>query len=586
LNYCLDVKRLWSLLDIESALAALAYKPAWPHHMVHGATVTSDMQDDARQSLASSSSELDYYLHSNGRESTNGHRIKSSTYNPASEAETSQSGYALNGDSHVLRNASNTFSPIQEEESWHEHHDRLQRDMPADINWSGANGHRHVHGSEGQNTASQYMQQPSQASAQGQPPSLHVLEPSPAINHGTASTSTASAVTPCSTGLPEQEEHLNPDALLVQKTYARIDQIGGIPRDGFVDGVELTRERRTQSSINGYLDPILAASWGPSSSNEHLRTDSAPHTRRKSEGASNGLLSVDGARYPPATDGERRRKVSAASRAASTQAPQEEAAELQFLQKVDRYGFFTPSYLSSTSGRLVLLPKEPCLDLPKKKLNSKSKGKGKVKHNDTVSLPSPYIQLPDGQSNGRGEQTRNNSPRSSLIPPSVGMSASTSMTSISSLAGQPVAQTANDVKEPLRIVKWCDEMLVPARRDQGGNVMSWKFRDDIISSENKLQRRIRKGIPDRWRLAAWEALLQRMKAKSGKGPDMTTLERRFYVRIYPHTDFNVHRMLNVERLQQELILEPCEHDVQIDLDVPRTISGHLYFHTRYGLGWA
>jgi hypothetical protein len=36
--------------------------------------------------------------------------------------------------------------------------------------------------------------------------------------------------------------------------------------------------------------------------------------------------------------------------------------------------------------------------------------------------------------------------------------------------------------------------------------------------------------------------------------------------------------------EQDAILEPCEHDVQIDLDVPRTISGHLYFHTRYGLG--
>ena len=29
---------------------------------------------------------------------------------------------------------------------------------------------------------------------------------------------------------------------------------------------------------------------------------------------------------------------------------------------------------------------------------------------------------------------------------------------------------------------------------------------------------------------------------------------------------------------------PSAQDVQIDLDVPRTISGHVLFHTRYGQG--
>lgn len=35
---------------------------------------------------------------------------------------------------------------------------------------------------------------------------------------------------------------------------------------------------------------------------------------------------------------------------------------------------------------------------------------------------------------------------------------------------------------------------------------------------------------------------------------------------------------------QSLEAKPSEQDVQIDLDVPRTISGHLTFHTRYGHG--
>lgn len=30
--------------------------------------------------------------------------------------------------------------------------------------------------------------------------------------------------------------------------------------------------------------------------------------------------------------------------------------------------------------------------------------------------------------------------------------------------------------------------------------------------------------------------------------------------------------------------KPSSYDIQIDLDVPRTISGHILFRTRYGLG--
>lgn len=32
------------------------------------------------------------------------------------------------------------------------------------------------------------------------------------------------------------------------------------------------------------------------------------------------------------------------------------------------------------------------------------------------------------------------------------------------------------------------------------------------------------------------------------------------------------------------IEKPSSYDIQIDLDVPRTISGHVLFRTRYGLG--
>ena len=35
---------------------------------------------------------------------------------------------------------------------------------------------------------------------------------------------------------------------------------------------------------------------------------------------------------------------------------------------------------------------------------------------------------------------------------------------------------------------------------------------------------------------------------------------------------------------QSDIEKPSSYDIQIDLDVPRTISGHVLFRTRYGLG--
>lgn len=381
-------------------------------------------------------------------------------------------------------------------------------------------------------------------------PSLQVsIPPSPsasttALAHGKSShllgaSANAAGPGPASAAATTstQDEHVTPDALLVQQTYARIDEIGGIPRDGFVDGVELTRERRTQASINGYLDPILAASWGPSASFDRLsETAASTPGRRRSEGASTSLLSVPdvGIRGPSSVHHfDRSRKASAASRAASTKAPEEEEAELRLLEKVDRYGFFTPSYLTTTSGRLVLLAKGPCLDIPKK-LSSPSKGKANKQTSRSSggdALPSPYINLPPGSGHSQQGDSRATSRRTSLQPPpsSQALSTSTSFSSLRSLNGAPLAQSVNSTKEPTRILKWYDEMLVPARRDQGGNVAAWKLSDEMRRDEDKLQRRIRKGIPDRWRLAAWEALLSRMREKSGKGPELAYLERRFYV---------------------------------------------------------
>ena len=94
-------------------------------------------------------------------------------------------------------------------------------------------------------------------------------------------------------------------------------------------------------------------------------------------------------------------------------------------------------------------------------------------------------------------------------------------------------------------------------RDRGGNIESWGVKPSKV---HKLRRRVYKGIPDRWRSAAWEVLMNNF-AKSGPR-ELVKLDERY--------------RLDLDR--------PSSYDIQIDLDVPRTISGHVLFRTRYGLG--
>jgi hypothetical protein len=100
-------------------------------------------------------------------------------------------------------------------------------------------------------------------------------------------------------------------------------------------------------------------------------------------------------------------------------------------------------------------------------------------------------------------------------------------------------------------------MLEPTVRDPGGNVLQWGVR---TSKRGKFRERVYKGIPDCWRSAAWEMMINGM---SGAG------------------------LVEVERLSREYedhLQQPSTYDIQIDLDVPRTIGGHVMFRTRYGQG--
>ncbi|KAG6872769.1 hypothetical protein C0995_006808 [Termitomyces sp. Mi166 len=113
-------------------------------------------------------------------------------------------------------------------------------------------------------------------------------------------------------------------------------------------------------------------------------------------------------------------------------------------------------------------------------------------------------------------------------------------------------------KEPGRLAKWT-RMMAPLSRDAGANVLAWGVRP---GKDAKLRRRVYKGVPDAWRRASWDFLMGRYSSL-GPGPrEMRELEREY----------------------AEALERPSEYDVQIDLDVPRTISGNIMFRTRYGAG--
>ncbi|KAI0323066.1 rab-GTPase-TBC domain-containing protein [Amylostereum chailletii] len=174
------------------------------------------------------------------------------------------------------------------------------------------------------------------------------------------------------------------------------------------------------------------------------------------------------------------------------------AQELEMLASLDRYGFFT----GPNHDRLVLLP--------------------------SAALAKPLA----------------------LMTTAI----TTSTPTAQALSSLP--SPAPPIHEAERMEKW-GRMLQPKQRDPGGNIESWGVH---AAKTHKLRRRVYKGIPDRWRSAAWAALMRDF-AKSG-ARDIGLLAEEYRT--------------NLER--------PSTFDVQIDLDVPRTISGHILFKTRYGLG--
>ena len=121
---------------------------------------------------------------------------------------------------------------------------------------------------------------------------------------------------------------------------------------------------------------------------------------------------------------------------------------------------------------------------------------------------------------------------------------------------QEDGQAASDMKrrEWEREEKW-RKMAKVVKRDKHGGGMVFEFE----TTSQKVIERTWKGIPDRWRATAWHGFLtasaKRRKEKTSDDELITIFKA--------------------------LLNEGSPDDVQIDIDVPRTISSHIMFRRRY-----
>jgi hypothetical protein len=116
------------------------------------------------------------------------------------------------------------------------------------------------------------------------------------------------------------------------------------------------------------------------------------------------------------------------------------------------------------------------------------------------------------------------------------------------------AARAMRAKEIERNDKWRRmAKVVKAGADKGGMLLEFDTKDPKVIS------RTWKGIPDRWRATAWYSFLAASAKADKDSPSEDELIESFY----------------------QLQLESSAEDVQIDVDVPRTINRHIMFRRRY-----
>ncbi|KAJ9474788.1 Rab-GAP TBC domain-containing protein [Pseudozyma hubeiensis] len=368
------------------------------------------------------------------------------------------------------------------------------------------------------------------------------------------------------------------DAEFVRRTYAHF-AIAGVPDDGFSDGKEYTREKnglsaweeaalsrpgsnvaaRSASRPAAQLSdsPRIAAANGtgghappppPLSTSESTRSVMSLASLRPIHQEGNGDVSRPS--LPPSTSTETALSTNSFLSTNERRRRQElaEKKRQELIANIDRYGFFSDSPSS-------------------------------IQHKTTL-LPSNLFDAPFPKKGSRGVVAQSGSIPASLSGTSTPSHAHGDEKTKASAAVQKARAAADAVhrqREQGRTAKWA-RMLTVKGRDQGHNAVQYDF---TSGTDRKLRRRVYKGIPDRWRSAAWSALLHHSQ--------QTAAGQHSFSFAQPHlrkdsaseaVALDQSDALKFERLTAV----PSTHDVQIDLDVPRTISGHIQFHTRYGQG--
>ena len=374
---------------------------------------------------------------------------------------------------------------------------------------------------------------------------------------------------------------LESDAEFVRRTYAHFS-IAGVPDDGFSDGKEYTREKNglsawEEAALSRPGSTIVASSntaqpsEGPGSS-KRPTDESAPvengaqsHFAHALNGSGSTRSAISQRTFQSATadvHGDARRPAFPASTSTETSVSnntflstnerrrRQEAAEKkreELIGNIDRYGFF-------------------------------SEGAGTAHHTATL-LPSSLFAAPFPKKGAKGIAAQRGALPTRLSDPSAehanGKSHATKSQAVH--RARSAADATHRQREQERIAKWA-RMLTVKGRDQGHNAIQFDFARGV---DRKLRRRVYKGIPDSWRSAAWSALLQH-RGQTEEG-------RHSYSLAKPHmhsSTASIPVSLNEPDGQRfdRLKATASPHDVQIDLDVPRTISGHIQFHTRYGQG--
>lgn len=305
----------------------------------------------------------------------------------------------------------------------------------------------------------------------------------------TVPTSMAPLPPPPDAAEEDSRKGLDPTADLIRQLYTRLDTVG-VPGDGWEEGVERSRDGIINRLGEGDLE------------HEGSR-ESAVDSGSRSEETQGRQASTS-----PTKEDQILKRV---DRFVVLCSPLSFDMTLTiFVFTVHRYGFFSgshPAALACQHNRLAILPSTPYLLLP------------------SPSSPSPFLSF---------FSHSNNPPPSLLSPPTSPLSPRPHLARQTSTGSLFSSATPLQLSTELRRTRKWHEMLRVKQTDGGGNVVEWDVEDKWWRGK-RFQKRVFKGVPDRWRRAVWGVEMERT-AREGKGkgkervPSLEELEEEYQVR--------------------------------------------------------